>query len=163
MASSQMSLLLVALLALTASTSAIPTVYDFVNQFGFPSGVLPDSVESYSTTPSDGGAYTFAVYLKKPCYVKYDYLVHFESEITGKISNGQITELKGLKAQSLWFWLSIDQIKVDGSSLQFTLGLLSVKSDISFFEAIPTCKDKALAACDQSTNKLISQLPLKLE
>ncbi|KAJ0714095.1 hypothetical protein HanPI659440_Chr13g0485741 [Helianthus annuus] len=148
MISSQMSLLIVALLALTASTSAIPTIYDLVNQFGFPSGILPDSVESYSTTPSDGGAYTFAVYLKKPCYFKYDYLVHFESEITGKISNGQITELKGLKAQSLWFWLSIDQIKVDGSSLQFTLGLLTVKSDISFFQAIPTCKDKALAACD---------------
>ncbi|KAI7747450.1 hypothetical protein M8C21_002645 [Ambrosia artemisiifolia] len=147
MASSQMSLLLVALLALTASTSAVPTIFDIVNQFGFPSGILPDSVESYSTSPSDGDTFTFVVYLKKPCYVKYDYLVHFDTEISGKISNGQITELKGLKAQSFWFWLNVDEIKVDGRSLQFTLGLVTVKSDISLFVDIPTCKDKALVPC----------------
>ncbi|KAK9079047.1 hypothetical protein SSX86_000716 [Deinandra increscens subsp. villosa] len=159
MASSQMSILLLALLTLTASTSAIPTIYDIVNQFGFPSGILPDSVTSYSTTPSDGDSFTFTVYLKNPCYVKYDYLVHFDSEISGKISSGKITELKGLKAQSFWFWLTIDEMKIDGSSLQFTLGLVTVKSDIALFVPIPTCKDKALAACDHST-KLISQLPI---
>ncbi|KAI3822914.1 hypothetical protein L1987_10515 [Smallanthus sonchifolius] len=154
-----MSLLLLALLALTASTSATPTIYDIVNQFGFPSGIVPDSVESYSTAPADGDSFTFAIYLKKPCYVKYDYLVHFDTEITGKITYGKITELKGLQAQSFWFWLNIDEIKVDSSSLQFTLGLVTVKSDISLFVAIPTCKDKALADCDHSS-KLISQLPV---
>ncbi|KAK9079048.1 hypothetical protein SSX86_000717 [Deinandra increscens subsp. villosa] len=162
MASSQMSLLLLALLTLTASTTAIPTIFDIINQFGFPSGILPDSVTSYSTSPADGDSFTFTVYLKNPCYVKYDYLVHFDSEISGTISAGKITQLKGLKAQNFWFWLTVDEIKVDGSSLQFTLGLISVKSDISLFVAIPTCKDKALAACDHST-KLISQLPLKAE
>ncbi|KAI3688248.1 hypothetical protein L1987_81959 [Smallanthus sonchifolius] len=161
MASSQMSLLLLTLLALAASISAT-TIYDIVNQFGFPSGIIPDSVESYSTAPSDGDSYTFAIYLKKPCYVKYDYLVHFDTEITGKITYGKITNLKGLQAQSFWFWLNIDEIKVDGSSLQFTLGLVTVKSDISLFVEIPTCKDKALADCDKSS-KLISQLPLTAE
>lgn len=154
MASSKSYLLLLALLALATSTSAIPTIYDLVNKFGFPSGILPDSVESYSANELDG---SFAVYLKKPCYVKYDYLVHFDTEITGKISYGQITELKGLKAQSFWFWLNIDEIKVDGNSLQFTLGLVTVKSDIALYVPIPTCKDKALAACDHSS-KLISQV-----
>ncbi|KAI3688244.1 hypothetical protein L1987_81955 [Smallanthus sonchifolius] len=152
-----MSLILLALFALTAS--ATPTIYDIVNQFGFPSGIIPDSVASYSTAPSDGDSYTFSISLKKPCYVKYDYLVHFDTEITGKITYGKITDLKGLQAQSFWFWLNIDEIKVDGSSLQFTLGLVTVKSDISLFVEIPTCKDKALADCDKSSKLISRKLP----
>ncbi|XP_076913449.1 uncharacterized protein LOC143572079 [Bidens hawaiensis] len=139
MTSSKSYLLLLALLALATSTYAVPTIHDIVNKFGFPSGIVPDSVESYSANEVDG---SFAIYLKKPCYVKYDYLVHFDTEITGKISYGQITELKGLKSP--------------------VLGLVTVMSDIALYVPIPTCKDKALTACDHSS-KLISQLPVIAE
>ncbi|XP_076891991.1 uncharacterized protein At5g01610-like [Bidens hawaiensis] len=160
MATSQVSIILLALLALIASTSAIPTIYEIVKQFGFPAGIVPDSVESYTTNDVDG---TFAIYLKKPCYVKYEYLVYFDTEITGKISYGLITDITGLQAQSYGIWLDIDEIKVVGDNLQFTLGFITVKSDIALFEEIPTCKDKALSACTDRSSKLISQLPIIVE
>ncbi|KAK1429081.1 hypothetical protein QVD17_11281 [Tagetes erecta] len=152
---SQMSLLLIltCILALTSSISATPTIYEVFNQYGFPPGILPDSVESYSLTGD-----TFVVYLKKPCYVQYDYLIHFDTEISGKISYGKMTGLKGVSAQSFWFWFNVDEIKVDGHSLQFTIGIISSKSDIAQFEKIPVCKDKALVAYDGPSSKLISQV-----
>ncbi|XP_071712439.1 uncharacterized protein At5g01610-like [Rutidosis leptorrhynchoides] len=156
MASSQVSLILLALIAFTASVSAHPSIYEVLGDYGLPAGILPDSVSTYSANEATS---TFVVYLKKPCYVKYDYLVYFDTEITGKISYGKITELKGLKAQSLWFWLNVDEIKVDGASLQFTLGLVKVNIDIAEFVAIPTCKDNSLAACNHQSN-LINPLPL---
>ncbi|KAI3716513.1 hypothetical protein L1987_67435 [Smallanthus sonchifolius] len=161
MAAPRLSLLLLALLSLAASTSADPTIYEIVSQFGFPPGILPDSVTSYTTAP-DGDGFTFSVSLKKPCYVKFDYLVYFDSTITGKITYGKITNLKGLKAESFIFWLNIDDMTVNGNSISFTLGLVSVNLDIKQFETIPTCKDKALADCDQSSDR-ISKLPINAE
>ncbi|XP_076913433.1 uncharacterized protein LOC143572056 [Bidens hawaiensis] len=157
MASSQMSLFFFTLLALAALTSAAPTIYDLVNQFGFPSGIIPDSVAYYEANDADG---TFVIYLKKPCYVKYEYLVSFDTELSGKISYGLITNVKGLKAQSPEGWIDIDEIAVVGSSLQFTLGGAYVQSDIALYVSIPTCKDNTLAACDHSSN-IIAKLPRK--
>ncbi|XP_076894331.1 uncharacterized protein LOC143546570 [Bidens hawaiensis] len=157
MASSQMSLLLFTLLAFAALTYAAPTIYDLVNQFGFPSGIVPDSVASYEANDADG---TFVIYLKKPCYVKYEYLVSFDTVISGTISYGIITNVKGLQAQTPEGWANIDVIEVVGSSLEFTLGGTTVQSDIALFVPIPTCKDSALAACDHSSN-IIAKLPRK--
>ncbi|XP_071712424.1 uncharacterized protein At5g01610-like [Rutidosis leptorrhynchoides] len=160
MATSHVSLVLLALLAFSASASAIPTIYEILTQYGFPVGVLPDSVTSYVADEATG---TFEIYLAKSCTVKYDYLVSFDTKITGKISYGHITELKGLKAQSLWFWLTVDEIKVDTASLQFTLGLVKVNIDIAEFETIPTCKANSLAANCNHRYNLINPLPSSVE
>ncbi|KAK9079041.1 hypothetical protein SSX86_000710 [Deinandra increscens subsp. villosa] len=167
MAASQMPLLLLTILTLTSSISAIPTIYDIAHQFGFPSGILPDSVTSYSTLPADDGeSFNFVVFLDKPCYVEYDdgFLVYFDYKITGKITYGKITELKGLQGKKYLFWLTIEEIEVDGSSLKFTqYWPISVYSDIALFERIPTCKDKSLASCGGRSSHLISQLPVIAE
>ncbi|KAK1429077.1 hypothetical protein QVD17_11277 [Tagetes erecta] len=157
-----MCLLILTLLTLTASTFSKPTIYEFVGQFGFPPGVLPDSVTTYSTSESDGFT-NFAIYLSKPCYVKYEYLVYFDQEITGKATYGQISDVKGLKVQALGIWFTVNEIKVDGNSLQFNIGFMTVKADIAQYQSIPSCKDEALAACNDRSSKLISQLQVTAE
>ncbi|XP_024986956.1 uncharacterized protein At5g01610-like [Cynara cardunculus var. scolymus] len=166
MAPSQMSLLILALLALVSSTPVIsaypPTIYEALELFGLPVGLLPDSVTSYTFDPTDN---SFVVELKKPCYIKFDYLVYFKTKITGKINSGVLSEIKGLQAQVFLFWLNIDEIRVDvpaTSNVYFILGSISQTLDIKQFQTIHPCRDNALAACDHAS-KLISQLPITAE
>ncbi|KAH0997937.1 hypothetical protein GBA52_021801 [Prunus armeniaca] len=72
------------------------TVFEILPKYGLPSGLLPASVSNY--TLSDDGR--FVVVLGKPCYVQFEYLVYYEKTITGKLTYGAITELKGIQVQS---------------------------------------------------------------
>ncbi|ONK72217.1 uncharacterized protein A4U43_C04F17060 [Asparagus officinalis] len=55
--------------------------------------LLPDSVKSFSVS-SNGH---FTVNLQSPCYIHFDYLVHYADTITGVIKYGSTDELKGIK------------------------------------------------------------------
>ncbi|KAI3706335.1 hypothetical protein L6452_23992 [Arctium lappa] len=161
-----MSLLILTLLAVISSTPLIsanpPTIYEALEQFGLPVGLLPDSVTSYTYDPTDG---SFVVELKKPCYIKFDYLVYFKTKITGKINYGVLSEIKGLQAQVFLFWLNIDEIRVDvpaASNVYLKLGSISQTLDIKQFQTIHPCRDNALAACDHAS-KRISPLPITAE
>ncbi|ONK80055.1 uncharacterized protein A4U43_C01F13340 [Asparagus officinalis] len=57
--------------------------------------LLPDSVKSFSVS-SNGH---FTVNLQSPCYIHFDYLVHYADAITGVIKYGSTDELKGIKAE----------------------------------------------------------------
>ncbi|XP_071733517.1 uncharacterized protein At5g01610-like [Rutidosis leptorrhynchoides] len=162
MASSQVCLiLLLALITISASaSSATPSIYDKLREYGLPPGILPDSVSSYSL---DKETSIFEISLKKECYVKKDYLVYFAPKITGKISKGQITELYGVQVQTyvLWIptWVSIYEIKVFRNKVQLTVPMKTVDVNIADFEEIPTCQGNSLAACNDQSN-VINPLPL---
>ncbi|CAI9106748.1 OLC1v1005969C1 [Oldenlandia corymbosa var. corymbosa] len=126
-----------------------PTVYEILPKYGLPSGLLPDSVKSY--TLSDDG--TFEVLLEKPCYIHFDYLVYYEKKINGKLSIGSITDLKGIQVQRLFFWFDVDEIKVDlppSDSIYFTVGIINKKLDVDQFQTVHSCSDKALGFCGGS-------------
>ncbi|KVI04009.1 ORMDL-like protein [Cynara cardunculus var. scolymus] len=56
-----------------------------------------------------------------------------------KINYGVLSEIKGLQAQVLLFWLNIDEIRVDvsaASNVYFTLGSISQTLDIKQFQRI---------------------------
>ncbi|KAJ6702783.1 T31J12.3 PROTEIN-RELATED [Salix viminalis] len=82
----------------TFSQDPSPTVFEILPKFGLPSGLLPNTVKSYSLS-GDG---SFTVYLEKECYVEFDYLVYYEKIITGKLSYGSIVNLKGIQVQRLF-------------------------------------------------------------
>ncbi|XP_073270281.1 uncharacterized protein [Primulina huaijiensis] len=128
----------------TSASNPEPTVYELLPKYGLPSGLLPDSVTNY-TLDQDGN---FEVNLKKSCYIKFEYTVYYEKKITGKLSIGSITDLKGIEVQRLFFWFNVDEIKVDlppSHSIYFSVGIFNKKLDLGQFLTVRTCTDKALS------------------
>lgn len=122
-----------------------PTVFEILPKYGLPSGLLPDSVINY-TLSEDG---KFEVNLKKACYIQFDYLVYYEKKISGKLSIGSITDLKGIQVQRFFFlWFDVDEISVDlppSGSIYFTVGIINKKLDVDQFLTVRSCKDKAVS------------------
>ncbi|XP_054821002.1 uncharacterized protein LOC129319918 [Prosopis cineraria] len=122
------------------------TVYEILPKFGLPSGLLPDSVADYSFS-SDG---RFVVHLERTCYVEFDYLVYYDTTITGKLSYGSITDLKGIQVRRFFLWLDVDEIKVDlppSESIYFQVGFINKKLDIDQFKTIHSCRDSVMGSC----------------
>ncbi|KAH7861757.1 hypothetical protein Vadar_030426 [Vaccinium darrowii] len=101
-------LLLFSFLSFLSAADDAPTVYELLPKYGLPSGLLPDSVKSYSLSPDNG---SFVVELEKPCYIQFDYLVYYDKRITGTLKYGSITDLKGIQVQRLFIWFDVDEIK----------------------------------------------------
>lgn len=156
------------LAVLTLSSSSIffsfaaeppaPSVYEILPQFGLPRGLLPDSVKSYSLS-EDG---SFQVNLEKPCYIQFDYWVYYEKKITGKLSLGSITHLKGIQVQRFFLWFDVDEIRVDlppSGSIYFTVGVINKKLDVGQFQTVHSCRDKKACAYYTRTFRNYLQMP----
>nr|XP_010923339.2 uncharacterized protein LOC105046447 [Elaeis guineensis] len=116
-------------------------VHDVLPEYGLPRGLLPDSVKSYSLSPSG----EFEVELKAPCYVQFSDLVYYEKKIKGKLAYGKISDLSGIQAKKLFIWVSVSGIEAhpDDGTVEFKVGFLSETLPASDFELVPTCKAKA--------------------
>ncbi|KAF9688619.1 hypothetical protein SADUNF_Sadunf01G0007100 [Salix dunnii] len=115
------------------------TVFEILQKYGLPGGLLPNTVKSYSL--SDDGSFT--VYLEKECHVEFDYLVNYEKIITGKLGYGSITNLKGIQVQKFFLWLDVDEIKVDlppSDSIYFQVGWINKKLDADQFKTVHSCR-----------------------
>ncbi|XP_021821434.1 uncharacterized protein LOC110763010 [Prunus avium] len=137
------------------------TVFEILPKYGLPSGLLPASVSNY--TLSDDGR--FVVVLGKPCYVQFEYLVYYEKTITGKLTYGAITELKGIQVQRFLFWFDVDEIRVDlppSDSIYFTVGIINKKLDVDQFENVHSCRNGLSSSCLGSLKRGI-QLPSPVE
>ncbi|KAH7837145.1 hypothetical protein Vadar_010153 [Vaccinium darrowii] len=90
------------LLSLSLSTTNPTTadIHDLLPEYGFPKGLIPDAVESY-TISSDG---SFVVNLDRSCYVHFDdELVYYDKLVKGKMSYGSVTDVSGIQAKKLFF------------------------------------------------------------
>ncbi|CAL1373167.1 unnamed protein product [Linum trigynum] len=116
-------------------------IHDLLPQYGFPVGLLPDGVESYTLSPSDG---TFTVRFTTPCDVRFaGYLVHYDKEIGGKLSKGAVRDVSGITTKQAFFWLSLSAIEVSGDGdIEFFVGPFSKKLPVKAFEKIPQCQKK---------------------
>ncbi|EEF31516.1 conserved hypothetical protein [Ricinus communis] len=126
--------------ALSLSNNSSSSVYEILPKYGLPSGLLPNSVTNY-TLSEDG---RFVVVLGKPCYIQFDYLVYYETEITGKLNIGSITNLKGIQVQRFFLWFDVDEIKVDlppSDSIYFKVGIINKKLDVDQFMTVHSCRD----------------------
>ena len=134
-----------------------PTVFDLLPIFGLPSGLFPDSVVNY-TLLDDG---QFAVVLENPCYIEFDYLVYYDKVITGKLSYGSITELKGIQVRRFFIWFDVSEIRVDlppSDSIYFQVGwFINKKLDVHQFMTVRSCY-LAQSGCGLRTFKPILQV-----
>ncbi|KAJ0658349.1 hypothetical protein HanOQP8_Chr14g0507251 [Helianthus annuus] len=172
MATASHILLLLALVALTPSTSASRNVninlnlHQLLQLLGFPPGLIPDPIESFTISPAGfmPPTFDFTVRFKKPCYVQYVYLNYFAPVFTGRITYGKITGMKGHKDQfPSGEWIDMYDVTAVGQKLVFKFATATVTYDKALFEEVKTCKDgPAIAIADHSneliSNELISQV-----
>ncbi|KAL1189182.1 hypothetical protein V5N11_032596 [Cardamine amara subsp. amara] len=137
---------------------SISTVYELLPKYGLPSGLLPNTVTNF--TISDDGR--FVVHLSKSCYIEFDYLVYYETTISGRIGYGAITELKGIQVKRLFIWLDVDEIKVDlppSDSIYFKVGFINKKLDIDQFKTVHSCDDNGVSggSCGDSWKSFLKK------
>ena len=83
-----------------------------------PEGLLPPGI--ISADIADDGRFT--VTLPKRVERKHGgYRVRFGPQISGKLSPGRVTQLKGAEAKQM-IWFGVQAIAVDGDELVFTVG-----------------------------------------
>ncbi|KAJ0440637.1 hypothetical protein HanPSC8_Chr16g0695391 [Helianthus annuus] len=161
--------LLLALVSLTPFTSASRNLslnlHQLLQLLGFPPGLIPDPVESFTIAPAGlfPPTFSFTVNFKEPCYVQYVYLNYFAPVFTGKITYGKITGMVGHKDQlpSTGEWTDMYDVTVAGDKLLFTFATANISYDRALFEEVKTCTYGPLL--DNHSNQLISQLPISAE
>ncbi|KAL6527597.1 hypothetical protein OROMI_029408 [Orobanche minor] len=114
-----------------------PSVYEVLQSYDFPVGLLPQGVTGYHLNSSTG---KFSVYLNKSCSFSIDsYDLKYKSTISGTISTDKIKDLKGIQVKVLLFWVNIVEVTNDGDELEFSVGIASASFPLdSFFES-PQC------------------------
>ncbi|CAN4093049.1 unnamed protein product [Withania somnifera] len=120
-----------------AADSKSPTVYEILQEYDFPVGLLPKGVTSYEFDKTTGN---FVVYLEKTCTFDIEgYTLKYMSKITGKISKGRLSNLKGVQVKVLFLWINIVEVTRDGDQLDFSVGIASADFDVDNFDESPQC------------------------
>lgn len=137
--------LLVVILAAAAVTAAAGgaspngAANDMLPKYGLPKGLIPDSVASYSFSEATGA---FEIHLASTCYVHFgSHLVYYEKTITGKLSQGKISDLTGVQAKKLFLWVHVTGMVAhpDDGTIEFQAGFVSESLSASMFDEVPTC------------------------
>ncbi|KAL3849746.1 hypothetical protein ACJIZ3_011628 [Penstemon smallii] len=131
-------LLILSLSAVAASASAASlTVYEVMESYDFPEGLLPKGVTGYELDSATG---KFTVYLNKTCsFTINGYNLRYKSKITGTISKDRIKNLKGIQVKVLFFWVNIVEVTKDGDELEFSVGIASADFPVDNFYESPQC------------------------
>lgn len=129
----------------TASTRGIQSkttpprsVYDVLRAHGLPMGLLPKGVKNF-TLDDDG---RFEAYLEQACSAKFESKLHYDRNVSGRLSYGQIGNLTGISAQELFLWFPVKGIRVDVPSsglIYFDVGVVFKQFSLSLFESPPDC------------------------
>ncbi|EEF39288.1 conserved hypothetical protein [Ricinus communis] len=113
------------------------TVYEVLQDYDFPIGLLPKGVTSYELNTSTG---KFSLRLNETCTFKIEsYVLKYKSKITGVIEKDKLSSLSGIQVKVLLFWLSITEVIRNDDELEFSVGIASANFPIGNFDECPTC------------------------
>ncbi|GAB4841516.1 hypothetical protein Ancab_022233 [Ancistrocladus abbreviatus] len=121
-----------------AESSDSISIYDALRSHGLPMGLLPKGVKNY--TLDDSGK--FMVHLDEACNAKFESELHYDLNVSGRLSFGQIGNLSGISAQELFLWFPVKGIRVDVPSsglIYFDVGVVYKQFSLSLFESPPDC------------------------
>ncbi|KAJ0559816.1 hypothetical protein HanHA300_Chr06g0204581 [Helianthus annuus] len=76
---------------------------------GLPIGLLPEGVTDFEYDESGW----FEVHLDQACNAKFEDELHYDQNVSGNMSYGQIGGLSGISAQDLFLWFPVKEIRVD--------------------------------------------------
>ncbi|KAJ9547667.1 hypothetical protein OSB04_020210 [Centaurea solstitialis] len=130
-------LLLLSATAATVSAAKKPTVYEVLEEYDFPAGLLPTGVTDYKLNQSTG---EFEVKLRETCsFTVKNYDLRYKSTINGVISKDKLRKLKGVSVKLLVFWADIVEVSRDGNALDFSVGIMSAGFKVDGFDESPEC------------------------
>ncbi|KAG5078866.1 hypothetical protein GLYMA_02G017000v4 [Glycine max] len=109
-----------------------------LESFHFPAGILPKRVTGYELDPSSG---KFHADLNGSCSFSLEgsYQLSYQKIITVYVSDGRLTELRGISVKILFFWLSILDVVRFGDDLDFSVGVASASFPLDNFFVSPQC------------------------
>ncbi|PIA29869.1 hypothetical protein AQUCO_05800148v1 [Aquilegia coerulea] len=137
--SSILSIFLLFNLIISSFSSDSDSIYEVLQSHGLPIGIIPKGVKEFSL--DDKGR--FEVHLDQACDAKFENTVHYDRNVTGVLSYGQIQGLSGISAQELFLWFPVKGIRVDIPSsgiIYFDVGVIYKRFSLSLFETPPECK-----------------------
>lgn len=109
---------------------------------GFPIGLLPTNVLNYSLNRTSGD---FSVHLDDLCQITLppdNYLAAYSRRITGKLVEGRISDLDGIRVRAFFQWWSITGIRASGENLVFEVGMVTAKYASKNFDESPGCEGR---------------------
>ncbi|XVE78183.1 hypothetical protein DITRI_Ditri13aG0123500 [Diplodiscus trichospermus] len=101
-------------------------------------GLLPKGITQFDF--DDTGR--FEVHLDQACNAKFESELHFDMNVSGTLSYGQIGALSGISAQELFLWFPVKGIRVDVPSsglIYFDVGVISKQFSLSLFDTPRDC------------------------
>lgn len=114
------------------------SAYDVLKDHGLPMGLLPKGVKDFRI--DDTGH--FEVHLDQACNAKFESELHYDMNVSGTLSYGQIGALSGISAQELFLWFPVKGIRVDVPSsglIYFDVGVVSKQFPLSLFDTPRDC------------------------
>ncbi|XP_031375901.1 uncharacterized protein LOC116190355 [Punica granatum] len=115
-----------------------PLVYEALQGFNFPEGLLPKGATGYELDEDTG---RFRAYLNGSCSFSLEgsYQLKYKSTINGYISQNKLTKLSGIRVKVLFVWLNIVEVVRRGDELEFSVGIASASFSIDNFYECPQC------------------------
>ncbi|XP_010249837.1 PREDICTED: uncharacterized protein LOC104592265 [Nelumbo nucifera] len=132
----------------SASSSGNPillssSAHEELRKNGFPIGLLPTNVLDYTLNRTSGD---FSVNLGDFCKITLppdNYLASYSKKITGKIVEGRIAEIDGIRVRAFFKWWSITGIRSSGENLVFEVGMVTAKYPSKNFDESPPCEGQS--------------------
>ncbi|KAL3839863.1 hypothetical protein ACJIZ3_024454 [Penstemon smallii] len=131
------------LLCLSLAVFSSGSPHDELIKYGFPVGLLPAEVESYTINATSG---RFLINLGDACRITLppdNYLATYSQKITGKIVENRIAELDGISVRAFFKWWGITGIKSNGQDLTFEVGVVTAKYPSKNFDKAPDCEGRS--------------------
>ncbi|WZZ90699.1 hypothetical protein YC2023_119278 [Brassica napus] len=69
-----------------------------------------------------------------------NYLATYSNKVTGRITHGQIAELRGIRVRAFYQWWSITGIRSSGDNLVFEVGVVTAKYPSKNFDESLDCE-----------------------
>ncbi|CAM8881509.1 unnamed protein product [Rhodiola kirilowii] len=128
--------------AASSAAEASDSFYNLLRSHGLPIGIVPKNITKFTVDETTG---RFEVYLDRSCSAKFENEVHYEINVTGTLTYGQIGDLSGMSSQELFLWFPVKGIRVDvptSGLIYFDVGgVVSKQFSLSLFETPPDCVD----------------------
>lgn len=121
------------------------TIYEVLKSHGLPMGLLPKGVTDFKIDERG----RFEAHLDQACNAKFESQLHYDRNVTGTLSYGQIGALSGISAQELFLWFPVKGIRVDVPSsglIYFDVGVVFKQFSLSLFESPPDCTEVSRVA-----------------
>ncbi|KAM3354542.1 hypothetical protein ACQJBY_025311 [Aegilops geniculata] len=118
------------------NTKNMPTAYEMLGRYGFPPGILPVGVQGYELRP-DG---SFEVHLSNDCKVRIaGQNIRYSSRVAGKIQNGLIDGLEGVKVKIFIPFIRVRDVRRNGNELRLHAGKIAKSFSANDFCFSPRC------------------------